>query len=283
MDADSIANLWRFDPLPLAATFTAVLLYAAGTGPLRKRLTDGPFPAAKAALFYTGMGILTLMFMSPLHTLGEFFLLSAHMLTMMLVIFVVAPLVLLGLPGWLLAPVVLHPAVKPPFHFLTRPAVNLMHFNLAFLIVHIPAALKLLMFSTDVLHYLTYFAILSSALLMWWPVMNPLPQDLPGPGFKGQLIYLVVLLFAHNPFSSVFSYASGLIYPWYADAPRVFGLSPVQDQNMAGVLMGVVYMTALLIAAAVVFARWFEGGRAQARETHVALPPARLREVSPHE
>ena len=269
MDDVSLSSLWRFDPLPLGATLAAVLLYAAGTGPLRRRLTDGPFPAGKATSFYMGMGLLTVMFMSPLHTLGEFFLLSAHMLTMMLVIFVVAPLVLLGLPGWLVAPVALHPLVKPPLRFLTRPAVNLVHFNLAFLVVHLPVALKLLMFSTDVLHYLTYFAILNTALLMWWPVMNPLPGALPGPGFKGQLIYLVVLLFAHNPFSGVFSYAPGLIYPWYAEAPRVFGLSPVQDQNLAGVLMGVVYLTALLIAAAVVFARWFGGGRAEA-----LVPPA---------
>lgn len=282
MDEVSILSLWRFDPLPLGATLAAVLLYSVGTGPFRKRLTDAPFPVGKAAFFYTGMGILTVMFMSPLHTLGEFFLLSAHMLTMMLVIFVVAPLVLLGLPGWLLAPVALHRAVKPVLRFLTRPTVDLVHFNLAFLIVHIPAALKVLMFSTDALHYLTYFAILSSALLMWWPVMNPLPQALAGPGFKGQLIYLVVLLFAHNPFSSVFSYASGLIYPWYAEAPRVFGLSPVQDQNMAGVFMGVVYMTALLIAVAVVFARWFGGGRVEALETP-SLQGGPGREVTLHD
>lgn len=282
MDGVSITSLWRFDPLPLAATLAAVLLYSVGTSPLRLRLTDGPFPVRKAAFFYTGMGILTVMFMSPLHTLGEFFLLSAHMLTMMLVIFVVAPLVLLGLPGWLLAPVALHRAVKPVLRFLTRPSVDLVHFNLAFLIVHIPAALKVLMFSTDALHYFTYFAILSSALLMWWPVMNPLPRALPGPSLRGQLIYLVVLLFAHNPFSSVFSYASGLIYPWYAEAPRVFGLSPVQDQNIAGVLMGVVYMTALLIAVAVVFGRWFGGGRAEALETP-SLQGGPGREVTFHD
>ena len=226
MDGISLASLWRFDPLPLEATLAAVLLYSAGTGPLRHRLTDAPFPTGKAVLFYAGIGLLTVMFMSPLHTLGEFFLLSAHMLTMMLVIFVVAPLVLLGLPGWLLAPVALHPAVKPVLRFLTRPAVDLVHFNLAFLVIHLPVALKLLMFSTDVLHYLTYFAILGSALLMWWTVMNPLPRALPGAGLKGQLIYLVALLFAHNPFSSVFSYAPGLIYPWYAEAPREPGPGP---------------------------------------------------------
>ena len=281
MDDLALSSLWRFDPLPLGATFAAVLLYSVGTGPLRHRLTNRPFPARKAIVFYSGMIILTVMFMSPLHTLGEFFLLSAHMLTMMLVIFVVAPLVLLGLPGWLIAPLALHPIIKPVLRFLTRPTVDLVHFNLAFLIVHIPAALKVLMFSADALHYLTYFAILSSALLMWWPVMNPLPHTLPGVGLRGQLIYLVVLLFAHNPFSSVFSYAPGLIYPWYAEAPRVFGLSPIQDQNIAGVLMGVVYISALLIAAAVVFVRWFEGGRSQA--TPASLPSAPLREASPHE
>lgn len=282
MDEVSILSLWRFDPLPLGATLAAVLLYSVGTGPFRKRLTDAPFPVGKAGFFYTGMGLLTLMFMSPLHTLGELFLLSAHMLTMMLVIFVVAPLVLLGLPGWLLAPVALHPVIKPVLRFLTRPVVDLVHFNLAFLLVHIPVVLKLLMFSTDVLHYLTYFAILTSALLMWWPVMNPLPRALPGPGLRGQLIYLVVLLFAHNPFSGVFSYAPGLLYPWYADVPRVFGLSPIQDQNIAGVLMGVVYLSALLIAAAVVFARWFEGGRDRVK-TGAPLPSVQLVEAPPHE
>jgi putative membrane protein len=140
-----------------------------------------------------------------------------------------------------------------------------------------------LMFSTDILLYVTYLTILRSALLMWWPVMNPLPQDFPRLGFKGQPIYLVVLLFAHNLFSSIFSYTSDLIYPWYADAPRVFDLSRVQDQNIAGVLIRVVYMTALQIAAVVVFTRWFEEGRAQARETRVLQQHARLREASPHE
>ena len=71
-------------------------------------LTDRPFPVRKAIFFYLGMIVLTVMFMSPLHTLGKFFLLSAYMLTMMLVLFVVAPLVLLWLPGWLVAPRYLH-------------------------------------------------------------------------------------------------------------------------------------------------------------------------------
>lgn len=114
---------------------------------------------------------------------GRVFLLSAHMLTMMLVIFVVAPL-LLSLPGWLIAPIALHPVIKPVLRFLTRPVVNVLHFNLAFLLIHIPLLLKTLMFSTDALHYLTYFAIFGSAVLMFWPVMNPLPGALPSPPTK---------------------------------------------------------------------------------------------------
>ncbi len=264
-----ISSLWRFEPFPIAATFVAVLFYTFGTGPLRGRFFPGqPYPTAKATLFYLSMTLLTLIFVSPLHTLGEVFLLSAHMLTMMLVIFVVAPLFLLSLPGWLIAPVALHPVIKPVLRFLTRPVVNVLHFNGAFLLIHIPLLLKTLMFSTDALHYLTYFAIFGSAVLMFWPVMNPLPGALPSPPYRVQLTYLVVLLVTHNPFSSVFSFAPGLIYPWYEGAPRVFGLSPLQDQQFAGVVMGVMYITVMLVAVAAVFVRWF-GGRAEERSVRL--------------
>ena len=94
---------------------------------------------------------------------------------------------------------------------------------------------------------------------MWWPVMNPLPNALPSPSYKVQLIYLVVLIFAHNPFSSVFSFSTGLIYPWYERTSQAIGVSALQDQQLAGVIMGVVYMTVMLIAIGTVFVRWFSG------------------------
>ena len=255
-----LMSLWRLEPLPIAATLVAVLFYALGTGPLRARFFPGEaYPTNKAVLFYFSMTLLTLIFVSPLHTIGELFLLSAHMLTMVLVIFVVAPIFLLGIPGWLIAPVALHPVIKPILRFFTRPVVNVIHFNLAFLIIHIPVLLKTLMFTGDLLHYYTYFAIFGAAVLMWWPVMNPLPDALPSPSYKVQLIYLVVLIFTHNPFSSVFSFSTGLIYPWYERTSQAIGVSALQDQQLAGVIMGVVYMTVMLIAIGTVFVRWFSG------------------------
>ena len=259
-----LSSMWRFEPIPIALTFVALLFYALGTGPLRARFFPGrAYPKTKAALFYLSMTVLTLVFVSPLHTLGEFYLLSAHMATMMIVIFVVAPLFLLSIPGWLIAPLALHPVIKPLLRFLTRPVVNVIHFNLAFLLIHLPFVLKPLMFSTDALHYYTYFAIFGSATLMWWPLMNPLPDDLPNPTYKTQFIYLLVLITAHNPFSSVFSFYPGVIYPWYREVAGIFNLSALQDQQLAGVVMGVVYITTMLIALAVVFVRWFGEGEAR--------------------
>ena len=256
-----LTTLWRFEPIPVALTFVALLFYTLGTGPLRSRFFPGrPYPVTKATLFYLAMTVLTLVFVSPLHTLGEFYLLSAHMATMMVVIFVVAPLFLLGIPGWLIAPLALHPVIKPVLRFLTRPVVNVIHFNAAFLLIHLPFVLEPLMFSTDALHYYTYFAIFGSAVLMWWPLMNPLPHALPNPTYKTQMIYLLVLITAHNPFSSVFSFYPGIIYPWYQEAPRVLGLSTLQDQQLAGVVMGTIYITVMLIALAAVFVRWFSEG-----------------------
>ncbi len=260
MTGAELMGMWRLEPLPIAATFVAVLFYTLGTGPLRPRFFPGtPYPARKASLFYLSMALLTLIFVSPLHTIGELYLLSAHMLTMMLVIFVVAPIFLLGVPGWLVAPIATHPVVRPVLSFLVRPVVNVVHFNVAFALIHVPVLLQTLMFSTDLLHYYTYFAIFSAAVLMWWPVMNPLPGNLPSPSYRVRLIYLVVLIVAHNPFSSVFSFAPGLIYPWYARTSELVGASALQDQQLAGVVMGIVYLTVMLIAIAAVFVRWFGG------------------------
>ena len=253
-----LSSMWRFEPIPIALTFVAVLFYTLGTGPLRSRFfLSRAYPTTKAALFYLSMTILTLVFISPLHTLGEYYLLSAHMATMMIVIFVVSPLFLLSIPGWLIAPIALHPVIKPILRFMTRPVVNVIHFNLAFLLIHLPFILKPLMFSNSALHYYTYFAIFGSATLMWWPMMNPLPVDLPNPTYKTQMIYLLVLITAHNPFSSVFSFYPGVIYPWYQEVPRAFGLGVLQDQQLAGVVMGTIYITTMLIALATVFVRWF--------------------------
>lgn len=260
-----LSALWRLEPLPIALTLVAVLFYTLGTGPLRRRFFPGqPYPVGKASPFYASMALLTLIFVSPLHTIGELFLLSAHMLTMMLVIFAVAPIFLLGIPGWLIAPIALHPVIKPVLQFLTRPVVNVVHFNLAFALIHIPVFLKTLMFSGDILHYYTYFALFGAAVLMWWPVMNPLPEGLPSPPYRVQLLYLVVLIFAHNPFASVFSFATGLIYPWYERTSETFGVSALKDQQLAGVLMGAIYMTVMLIAIAAVFVRW-SGSRSEIR------------------
>ncbi len=268
----NVMSLWRLEPLPIAVTLVAVLFYALGTGPLRRRFFPGEvYPATKALLFYLSMALLTLTFVSPLHTIGELFLLSAHMLTMMLVIFVVAPIFLLGIPGWLISPLALHPVIKPILRFFTRPVVNVIHFNLAFLIIHIPVLLKTLMFTGDLLHYYTYFTIFGAAVLMWWPVMNPLPDALPSPTYKVQLIYLVVLIFAHNPFSTVFSFATGLIYPWYERTSQAIGASALQDQQLAGVIMGVVYMTVMLIAIGTVFVRWFSRrGKTNSEQTQIS-------------
>lgn len=262
METLELSGLWRFEPIPLAATLAALLLYTLGVGPLRRRFfPEQGFPTTRAAAFYTSLAILTLTFMSPLHTLGEYVLLSAHMATVVIVVFFVAPLFLLGLPGWLLRPMVDHPVVRPVLGFLVRPTVNVLHFNLAFLIIHIPAALKFMMFSPgtwgDFLHYYTYFAIFGTSVLMWWTVINPVPELIRTPAFRGQLLYLLVMILAHNPFSSVVTFAPDILYPWYRDTTQLMGLTPIQDQHTAGLIMGVVYMTVMVAAMVVVLMRWF--------------------------
>ena len=74
-----------------------------------------------------------------------------------------------------------------------------------------------------------------------------------------------MLITAHNPFSSVFSFYPGVIYPWYGEVPRAFGLGVLQDQQFAGVIMGTIYITVMLIALAAVFVRWFSEGETRSK------------------
>src|SRR5262249_25679328 len=96
---------WTLDPTALLgiAVFTAAYVY--GIGPLRRRYGLAPeVTYGQVALFLAGTAVFALALISPLDTLGDDYLFSAHMVQHMLITVVVAPLWLLGTPEWLLAP-----------------------------------------------------------------------------------------------------------------------------------------------------------------------------------
>jgi putative membrane protein len=255
---------WQFEPVPIAGLFNLSLLYLLGVGPLRMRyFPREAFPSHQALLFFTGVLILFLAVASPLHLLAEVYLLSAHMLQLSLMIYVVAPLLIAGTPSWLLAPL-LTGRLLPITRALSRPLIAFVVFQTVFALWHMPTIFRTIVFN-DVLHGVGYLAILAAAVLMWWPIMSPL-ERLPRPPLSTRFAYLGALLGAHLLLMALVGVAEEPLYPWYARAPRLFGLDPMADQELAGTIMMGFTLVALLIPMCILALRWLEHNEAPAAE-----------------
>lgn len=262
-----------FDWLPAAPyrgqwQVVAIILMALGVyfyclGPLRHRHRLGP-PAprwrvgcALAAAFavYLSEG-------TVLHTLSEQYLFSAHMLQHSLLILVTAPCIVMALPDWLVRYALRFPGVAPVARFLTRPLIAYLAYNVVYAAWHFPifyqAPLQL-----HWLHLIQHITMAGTAVLMWWPLLSP-SSDLPRLSYGGQLVYAFLMVVAQLPLFAPITFAHAPIYGFYADAPRVWVIGPLEDQQWAGIIMKLTSMLVLLTVVGISFFRWAkeEGGAA---------------------
>src|SRR5512141_2507290 len=122
-------NTWDLDPTVIGGSILLVLGYAVYVGPLRRRYGLGPsVPTLRQVAFYAGCLVALLALISPLDSLGDEYLVSAHMAQHMLLAFVAPPLWLIGTPGWLVR-VLLPPGLPER---LANPVFAFMIFNGAF-------------------------------------------------------------------------------------------------------------------------------------------------------
>ena len=85
-------------------------------------------------------------------------------------------------------------------------------------------------------HIAQHLLILAASVLMWWPVLSPLPE-LPRLSYPGQMLYLFLMSIPMAIIAVYISYSDGILYPLYSFAPRVWGISPMSDQLVGGLIM----------------------------------------------
>lgn len=248
---------WQFEPIPVAGIINLCLLYTLGVYPFRVAYFHKPFPLTRAISFATSMMIFLLLIITPLHLIAEVYLVSVHMVQFMVLICVVAPLFLLGLPAWLLRPLLTHRYVYPLARFLTRPIIAFVVYNLTFTFWHIPSVFRVFLYS-DIWHGALYITIFGAACLALFPVMSPLPDVFPPLPYSKRLAYLLAILLAHLPVSGIIAFYPRPLYPFYQ--PQVFGLTLMQDQYTGSVLMAISLLLAVLTGITITFLRWFSEG-----------------------
>lgn len=249
---------WHTEPLLVLTMVLAGWAYALCVLPLRQRLAPlgTPFSGVRAALFFLGIIIAYLTVGSPLDQLGEDFLFSAHMVQHMLLIYVVPPLIIRGVPPWLWDRMLRPRPVRGVVGFLVHPVFAGLFFTFLYTVWHIPVLYELAL-REKFWHVVEHWTMFGPALLMWWPLISE-SRLLPAISHGARLLYIFLLMVAQLPVFAFLTLSGEVLYPTYAYAPRLFPeLPPLNDQVLGGIIMKVVNMVVSLSLLAGTFYLWY--------------------------
>ena len=246
------------------------IVYWACTTRYRDRFAGSrPVPAIQQVAFYGGIALALLALASPLDTIGDTYLFTAHMLQHLLLTLGVAPLLLAGTPGWLLRELLRATRLTSVVRWARHPLIAFFGFNLVFSLAHVPSFYELAL-SNEALHAAEHLVFIATAMLMWMPVLSAVPDISPPYPPLGQVLYLFLQTVPASLLGALLSATAGAFYPTYLVAPRITGLSPIEDQQFGGLLMWVGGGLYFLIATGVVFFAW--AAREEAANRRPGIP-----------
>ena len=269
---------WYPSPLVLDGAVIALGLFASAFARLRRRgrsdLADWP----RAALFLLAVAIGTLALVSPLDEAGDTYLLSAHMLQHVLIGDVAPALALVALRGPLLFFVVpstvlrrvarLSP-LRSALAFLLRPRVSIGAWALVIGAWHIPAAYDYTL-THQTVHDVAHLSFIAVGLLAWSQIIDPARRN--ALDVSQRLACALAMAAFAVAVGSVLVFSTPL-YPAYAhQATRLFGLSPIADQQLAGLLMIGEQLGALALCACFLLPELARARRATPPVSTVVVP-----------
>lgn len=250
---------WRTDVA--LVVLAAGAMYVVGWRRLR-HVTPAIAPAWRLILYLLGLLAIALALLSPIDTLGSL-LFVAHMAQHELLTMAAPPLLLLGNPlpiilwalpsrgrrwaGRLLAP---GGAVRAVLRTSTFLPVAWVVYVVTLWGWHHPVAYGLSL-RIGAVHDAQHLSFFLTAVLFWWPIIDPAPHVRGYVHHAFRVIYAVPAALQSQALGLVFAFlATGVLYPHYVAVPRVLGLSAEQDQSAAGLLMmqveGFVYLAVIL-------------------------------------
>ena len=238
---------WQFqaDPEWAAAIVVAAVDYALVVRTLGRR--GEPTPRARIACFAAGLALIAIALLSPLEHIALSSLLSAHLLQNVMLADWAPPLLVLGL-----TPAMIEAAERRAWvRAATAPPVALAVWLAAWYVLHVPAVYGYALEHRWALG-LEHLAFLGSGLAFWWAVISPgrmRPQ--------ARLAFLFGAFIAAAPVAFALAFTQPL-YDFYERAPKLWGLSPLEDQQIGAIAMAVEQAVILFAACSVAFARWLD-------------------------
>jgi len=257
-------DTWELDPSLIAGLFIAVTAYTYAL--LTQRPPSERSEPLRTVAYFIGVALIFLALASPLD-IGSEQLLSLHMLQHVMLASVGPPLVLLGLPAWLVRRMLGRGFLFRLAAAVTQPLPAAIAFSLNMWLWHAPPAYELALNHLGV-HIFQHVLFLATGLAFWWPVIAPLPE-LSRIGAGGRLLYLFITGFPMGILALLLLSSNTVVYGFYATGPRLWGVDPLTDQQVAGVIMGGLGEITSFIAFSLLFWRFL--GDADA-EIETVLP-----------
>ena len=210
------------------------------------------------ASFVAALALIFLSLNGWVHDLSDYYLFSAHMVQHLVLTLVAPPLLIMGTPGWMLRPALRVPVIAAMARAVTAAPRAFVIFNVVLIAWHLPPMYALAMAHHPV-HIVQHLCFMVAATLMWWPILSPLPE-LPRLSYPAQMLYLFLLTIPMSLVAVCIAYARSLLYPAYGAAPRLWGITPMEDQMIGALIMWIPGGLFFFAIISVVFFRWQQEG-----------------------
>ena len=270
LQPDDLASAWEFDPGVVIPLAISGLLYARGT--YIQRVTA----RRQNLYFWCGWALLAVALVSPLHPLGEV-LFSVHMIQHEVLMLAAAPLFVLSRPlatflfalpfEWRrsLGQFAKTNYVRGPWSFLTDPLTAWGVHAAAIWIWHAPFMFELTL-KSELAHTAQHLSFFLSALFFWWALFYAHGRKAYGPG----VLYVFTTAVHTSILGALLTFAPRLWYPAYSTTTEAWGLTPLEDQQIGGLIMWVPAALVYLAAGLWLFAGWLRESDAMLERTRSA-------------
>lgn len=259
---------WSIHPstvVGLAALGAAYLFRA------RHATAEHPVSGWRKLSFFSALFVIFASLNGPVHDLSDNYLFSGHMIQHLMLTMAMPPLLIPGVPGWMLRPLLRNRAASAIARRLTRPVTCFVVFNVVIAAWHLPALYNAAM-ANHAIHIVEHLMFMAAAVLMWWPLASQLPE-LPRLAYPGQMLYTFLMSIPMSVIAVYITLSDQVLYPHYASAPRILPLSPMDDQLLGGLIMWIPGGMIFMVIMTVVFFKWSAHGADDAASAQVDWKP----------
>jgi putative membrane protein len=254
---------WTFEPSVLIGVAALGTLYVLGWR--RARATGSPHQPGCGRLILFGLGLVVILaaLVSPIDVLGDQ-LLFMHMVQHVLLLDFAPILLILGLNKVLLRPITrrVH-AIERRAGFVAHPAFAVIAYVGLMWLWHIPAMYDLALRHSGI-HAFEHLCFSAAGALYWWHLLSPI-RTRHRLGGMGPVAYMVSTKLLVGGLGIVLAFAPASFYPFYEHHPHYWGLSPSEDQSIAGLLMALEQSVVMGIALVWVFVNMLNESERQAQ------------------